>query len=319
MIYFNANRFIHHELKQDKNEVVCLNKQFRMASISDLKLLFIVNPKSGTAQVNFPALISSHFKDVQGQFEIYEIPKNCSSQKLKTVISKSKADRVIAVGGDGTLKMVAECLLGEKTPIGIIPAGSANGMAKELGIPIHPKEAIDLAVNGKPKTIHAITINGELCIHLADIGFNAYLVKKFDASPQRGMLGYARAAWTAIWNHRKMTVEIQLTDKTVRAQAAMVVIANATMYGTGVKINPDGKLDDDVFEVILVKKYSMMEILKIRFTNLALNPKNIESFQTRALNIQTRHKVHFQVDGEYQGKVSNISAEIKQNAIQIIA
>jgi diacylglycerol kinase (ATP) len=290
-----------------------------MTSISDLKILFIVNPKSGTAEVNFTELIKNHFKTRKTQFEIYELPKNCSIQKLKAAISKAAADRVIAVGGDGTLKMVAECLLGQKTPIGLIPAGSANGMAKELGIPVDPEEAIDLAVNGKPKTIHAVIINDELCIHLADIGFNAYVVKKFDALQQRGMLGYAKAAWTALWNHKKMNVEIQLKDKTVQAEAAMVVIANATMYGTGVKINPDGKLDDEVFEVILVKEYSVMEILKIRFTNLALNPKNIESFQTTALNISTKHKVHFQIDGEYRGKVNSISAQIKQKAIQIIA
>lgn len=290
-----------------------------MTSISDLKILFIVNPKSGTAQVNFTELISSQLKASKTKFEIYELPKDCSIKKLKATISKSAADRVIAVGGDGTLKMVAECLLGQETPIGIIPAGSANGMAKELGIPEDPEEAIALAIKGKPKTIHAVIINDELCIHLADIGFNAYLVKKFDALTQRGMLGYAKAAWTALWNHRKMTVEIQLKDKTVQAQAAMVVIANATMYGTGVKINPDGKLNDEVFEVILVKEYSVMEILKIRFTNLALNPKNIESFQTTALKIHTKHKVHFQIDGEYRGKINNISAQIKQKAIQIIA
>lgn len=290
-----------------------------MTSISDLKLLFIVNPKSGTAQVNFTELISAHFKGDKTPFEIFKLPKNCSIQKLKGVINKAAASRVIAVGGDGTLKMVATCLLGQKMPIGIIPAGSANGMAKELGIPTNPEEAIDLAINGKPKTIHAVIINEELCIHLADIGFNAYLVKRFDALPQRGMLGYAKAAWTALWNHRKMNVEIQLKDKTVQAKAAMVVIANATMYGTGVKINPNGKLDDDVFEVILVKEYSIMEILKIRFTNLALNPKNIESFQTTSLNIRTKHKVHFQIDGEYRGKVNSISAQIQQKAIQIIA
>lgn len=290
-----------------------------MTSISDLKILFIVNPKSGTAQVNFTELISSQLTASKTKFEIYELPKDCSIKKLKAAISKSAADRVIAVGGDGTLKMVAECLLGQETPIGIIPAGSANGMAKELGIPEDPEEAIALAIKGKPTTIHAVIINDELCIHLADIGFNAYLVKKFDALTQRGMLGYAKAAWTALWNHRKMTVEIQLKDKTVQAQAAMVVIANATMYGTGVKINPDGKLNDEVFEVILVKEYSVMEILKIRFTNLAFNPKNIESFQTTALKIHTKHKVHFQIDGEYRGKINNISAQIKQKAIQIIA
>ena len=132
------------------------------------------------------------------------------------------------------------------------------------------------------------------------------------------MLGYAKAAWKALWNHSKMEVEFKIKDKRIRSQAAMVVIANATMYGTGVKINPDGQLDDDLFEVILVKKYSVMEILKIRFTNLPFNPENIESFQTSNLDIKTRRKAHFQVDGEYMGKVNTVKAHIITDAINIL-
>jgi diacylglycerol kinase (ATP) len=285
---------------------------------SKLKLLFIVNPGSGVGEINFKELVTAYFADSHHHFELYELPKNCSLEKIKAIIHKSKADRVIAVGGDGTLKMVSECLLQTSTPIGIIPTGSANGMARELGIPLEINEALNVAVNGRPRKIHATMINGELCIHLADIGFNAYLVKKFDNISHRGMLGYAKAALTALWGHNKMHVEFKIEDQIIRSQAAMVVIANATMYGTGVKINPDGKLDDDLFEIILVKKYSVMEILKLRFTNLPFNPKNIESFQTKSLTIKTTHRVHFQVDGEYIGKVTSIKAHIIEDAINII-
>jgi len=161
-------------------------------------------------------------------------------------------------------------------------------------------------------------VNDELCIHLSDIGFNAYIIKKFDDLPQRGMWGYAKATWKALWSHHLMEVEFEIAGETIRSQAAMVVIANATMYGTGVKINPEGKLDDDVFEVILVKKYSVMEIIKIRLTNLPFNPEKIEIFATKNLQIKTKHKVHFQVDGEYMGKVNQVNARIIPAAISII-
>ncbi|WP_316810676.1 diacylglycerol/lipid kinase family protein [Pedobacter heparinus] len=286
---------------------------------SNLKLLFIVNPGSGKGEINFSEVIGTYCTDKQQDFELYELKKNCSLAKIKAVIEQSGAQRVIAVGGDGTLKMVAECVLETDMPIGLIPAGSANGMARELNIPENAEEALHIAINAKPKKIHAIVANGELCIHLADIGFNAYLVKKFDGLPHRGKLAYAKAAWMALWNHYKLDVEFKIKDQTIRSKAAMVVIANATMYGTGVKINPEGHLDDDFFEVILVKEYSVMEILKLRFTNLPFNPKNIESFQTTDLSIKTRHKAHFQVDGEYIGKLNNVKAHIIKDAINIIA
>lgn len=282
------------------------------------RILFIINPKSGNNQLNYITEIETFFKKENDDFEIYELTKSCSTTKIKSVIDKYKADRVIAVGGDGTLKLVAECLLETKTPIGIIPAGSANGMAKELGIPEEINDALKLAINGKAKTIHAVLVNNELCIHLADIGFNAYIIKKFNELPTRGMWTYAKAAWHAFRYHRKMDVEFIVGDKLVKQKAAMVVIANAKKYGTGFEINPDGKLDDDLFEVIIVKDYAVMEILKIWITKIPWNPKKIELFPTKQLKINTKHKVHFQVDGEYIGKVNYIKAEILPKAINVI-
>ncbi|MBB2150311.1 diacylglycerol/lipid kinase family protein [Pedobacter gandavensis] len=288
------------------------------AGNSSAKLLFIVNPGSGNHQINYSEAITLHFKAESQEIEIFELPKDCSLENLKQTIDQSKADRVIAVGGDGTLKLVAECLAGTNIPIGIIPAGSANGMAKELGIPLELEAALKVAASGQLKKIHAIKVNGEFCIHLADIGFNAYIIKRFDHLPQRGMIGYAKAAWQALWSHHKMEVDLEIKGKQIQTQAAMVVIANATSYGTGVKINPEGDLTDDLFEVILVKKYTVLEILKVKFTELPFNREKIELFHTKDLCIKTRHKVHFQVDGEYQGKVNQVEARILPAAITII-
>lgn len=282
------------------------------------KLLFIINPGSGSGDVDYKTEISSYFEKKKTAIDIYELPKDCNLDELKATIQKAEPDRVIAVGGDGTLKLVAECLLNTETPIGIIPAGSANGMAKELGIPLDLQEAIALTVSGKPKKIHAIMVNKELCIHLSDIGFNAYLVKKFDELPERGMQTYAKAAWHAFWNHRKMDVSFKANGRVIKEKAAMVALANATRYGTGLQINPDGKLDDDLFEVIIVKEYAVMEIIKIWISKLPWNPKKIESFQVSSLNITTKHKVHFQVDGEYLGKVDSVTAKIIPNALNVI-
>lgn len=294
------------------------NPKSTMKTTNKLKLLFVINPGSGAQDTDLSEIIKSHLADKPVDFEIYELPDDCSKEKIKKAIKEAKPDRVAAAGGDGTLKLVAECLLDTEIPIAIIPVGSANGMAKELNIPTDMTAALDIAINGFEKSIHAILVNGELCIHLADIGFNAYVVKKFDDLPQRGMKGYARAAWQALWSHHKMEVSFKIKGEEIRSQAAMVVLANATMYGTGVKINPEGNLEDEFFEVILVKEYAVMEILKIWLTKLPFNPDKIESFQTTSVSIKTKHKAHFQVDGEYMGKTNTIDAKILPASIRII-
>lgn len=283
-----------------------------------LRLLFVVNQGSGDKDTSLSEQIINFFSNSEIAIEIFELPRKCNVEQVTKAIEKIKADRVIAVGGDGTLKLVAECLLNTETPIGIIPTGSANGMAKELGIPLDIEEALEVVVNGMPKKIHATMVNQELCIHLSDIGFNAYLVKKFDELPTRGMLTYAKSAWHAFWNHRKMQVQFKVADRQIKTKAAMVVIANATKYGTGFNINPNGKLDDDVFEIILIKEYAVMEILKIWVSRLPWNPKKIESFQASEVQITTKYKAHFQVDGEYLGKTNKIEAKLLPNAINLI-
>jgi diacylglycerol kinase (ATP) len=306
-------------LKQTFNPLVCKNKEYCMdAKPSRLKFLFIINKGAGSGTVDYKEVIPEHFKSHPHEYELFELPDNIEVDDLKEKIKQAAPDRIIAIGGDGTLKLVAQCQLKSDTPIGIIPGGSANGMAKELGIPLDVNEALDTAINGTPKKIHVVMVNGELCIHLSDIGFNAYVIKKFDSLPERGMLAYGKAAWQAIWQHHKMEIYFRIDGKDVNCEAAMVVIANATMYGTGVKINPEGQLDDGVFEVILVKQYSVLEILKRKFTNMAFNPEKMELFKTDKLTIKSKHLAHFQVDGEYMGKVKTVSAHIIPDAIQII-
>ncbi|WP_316755715.1 diacylglycerol/lipid kinase family protein [Pedobacter aquatilis] len=283
-----------------------------------MKLLFIINPGSGSHSINLKEVISIHFEQKQIETDLFELPDDCSLDKIKAKISESNADKVIAVGGDGTLKLVAECLLNSEIPIGIIPAGSANGMAKELGIPTDITDALNLLETGEVKKIHVVKLNDEICIHLSDLGFNAYLVKRFDSLQERGMWGYAKATWHALWNHKRMDVELKLKNEIVKSRAAMVAIANATMYGSGLKINPDGKLDDKLFEIILVKDYSYLEILKIWITKLPFNPKKIEIFQTDEVKIFSKHKAHFQIDGEYIGKVNTVEAKILPAAISVI-
>lgn len=284
-----------------------------------MKLLFVINPGSGNNTVDFEKIIDLFFSrhpETTVKKYVLDSPINCDA--LKREIQREAPDRVVAVGGDGTLKLVAELLLDTNIPLGIIPAGSANGMARELNIPTDPEQALSLALTGTPQRIHLLKVNNELCIHLSDIGFNAYVVKTFAALPHRGMLGYIKAAWHVLWRHYRMKAVFSINNRTVEREAVMIVIANATSYGTGVTINPEGKLDDELFEVIIIKKISLAELFKMAFTKRPFNPKKTELFQTGSLLVKSRKKAHFQVDGEYLGKVNEVKASILPAAISVI-
>jgi len=289
-----------------------------MNETNNLKLLFIINPGSGNNGKDWHQVIQDYFKTLSHTIELFDFPNPCLPKKIKEKIKDYQPHRVIAVGGDGTIKLVAECLQKTDIPLAILPAGSANGMAKELAVPENAEKALDIAVNGITKKIHLIKINDELCIHLSDIGFNAFIVKEFEKKDKRGMWGYVKASWKVLWNNPLMQVEIETDKEALRIRAAMIVVANATKYGTGALINPEGKLDDDVFEVIVVKKISVKEIFKMVVSHTPYDPAKTEVFQTRSLRIQSKRKAHFQVDGEYLGKVNDVYATILPQALEVM-
>jgi diacylglycerol kinase family enzyme len=115
-----------------------------------------------------------------------------------------------------------------------------------------------------------------------------------------------------------MEITIKIDGKSVKIKAEMIVIANATKYGNGVVINPIGKLDDKFFEVIVIKQISFNEIFKMNSSKFSFNTEKTEIFQTNALSMKSHKKVHFQIDGEYLGKVKEVNATIVPDALRVI-
>lgn len=282
------------------------------------RLFFIVNPGSGNSAINWKDEIENYYSNSNYAIFIYELSKNCLLQELKAEIEKFDPAMVIAAGGDGTVKLAAEAILGQNICLAILPAGSANGMAKELNIPPQPAKALAVITEGTPQSIHLLKINGELCIHLSDSGFNAFLVKKFEEGSMRGQWAYVKAAWNVLWNHEKIYVDIVTNDKQEKHEAVMIVLANATRYGNGVVINPEGSLTDDLFEIVIVKKISLVEIFKMRFTGREFNKNKTAILQASSVTIQSKRKFHFQIDGEYRGKEHKLEASIVREKLQVM-
>lgn len=283
-----------------------------------LRLLFIINSGSGRNSTDWVEVITNYFVDLNHTIELHHFTKSCNKVTIKEKIKLFSPQQVVAVGGDGTIKLVAECLLGTNIALGILPAGSANGLAKELGISIEPAKALEILLNGYSKKIHLTNINDEICIHLSDIGLNAYAMKRFKSQNVRGMWGYFIASLNVLIQNPRMEISMKIDHKDIKINAEMIVIANGTSYGTGAIINPIGQLDDDLFEVIVVKEISFVELFKMFFSNLSYNLNKIEVFQTNALSMRSTKKVHFQVDGEYLGKIKTLNATLMPHALQII-
>ena len=289
-----------------------------MQSNDHQKLLFVINPRSGKKPLDWEKIIHDHFKKLPHQVIIFNLLGNNDAELLKQKINELSPDVVIAVGGDGTVKLVAENLLRSNTLLGIIPAGSANGMAKELAIPEAREKVFEILLEGHTKIIDLIRINNEWCMHLSDVGLNAQLVKYFQSSKKRGWWGYARSSLKVLWNRKLMRIQISSDTQSIVRHAFMVVIANARKYGTGATINPEGSVEDGFFEVVIVRRLSWAELLKMLISHKPFDPEKIEVIKTKRATLTCKRKYHFQVDGEYRGRVNLVEAKIETGQIRVI-
>lgn len=291
-----------------------------MLPVENNKILFVINPGSGdSAGTQWQDIIHKYFTGKDAEPDYFILPKKPDVKALKAYINNSLPSKVVAVGGDGTVAMLANITGGSTTPLGILPAGSANGMAKELKIPEDAEQALSIIERGVIKCCDAIKINDkDICIHISDIGLNAQLIKYFDEGKLRGKMGYMRVILKTLWFREKMQAIIQTKDLEVRRNAFMVLLANASQYGFGTVINPDGELDDGYFEVVIVRKLSVSTLLKMLIKPGPFNPHHIEIFPSTSVNISTLRPVHFQVDGEYKGKINKINAKVLKHYINLI-
>ena len=285
-----------------------------------MTFLFAINPVSGGKdKTNWEEGIRDFFTDTSHTMHQFLFDGKTDKETLRQQITEHKPDCVVAVGGDGTLKIVATALLDTNIILGVLPAGSANGMARELGIPPDVQGSLAVLLNGERKPMDVVMVNDDdPCLHLSDIGLNAQLVKHYEQNNLRGKAGYLRAAIRVLQKRRLLRVSITIGDECVQRVAFMVVLANARMYGSGAVINPNGSPFDGQFEVVIFRRLSFWEIPKLFWQFRPFNPKHIEIYSSTSVSIETQRRAYFQVDGEYRGRISTLKAIIKPGALTML-
>ncbi len=291
-----------------------------MEPSSNVDILFIVNPISGGKnKTKWEPIIRDYFKSLSEKIDFFILTGTDDGPSIKDRIRKSIPKKVVAVGGDGTVSLVAKQLLNCSIPMGILRGGSANGMATELNIPEDPKLQMEIIVKGNIRKCDVIEINDkDICLHLSDFGLNARIITYFDKSSFRGMWAYGRVFFKILLQRKLFDAHIVADNLDLMIHAYMIVIANATKYGTGAVINPDGKIDDGKFELVVVRKISITEFIKMFLSRKPYNPQKVEIFQTTQAEITIKKATHFQIDGEYKGKLNDVKATIIPSALNVI-
>lgn len=282
-------------------------------------ILLVVNPISGDLDKSDLLNTVQEFSDINNfELLVYETTGEKDFAAIQSLCDEYNPERIVVAGGDGTIKMVAEAVEKHDIVIGILPAGSANGLSVDLNLPTTLEENLEIAFLNHYIEMDMISINGKKSIHLSDIGINADLVKNYEESDLRGFWGYAMQAYTTLKDAEEpFLASITANNETVFHTARMIVIANSQKYGTGVTINPNGSVNDGKFELIILKSLDLLLLGKIITGNMPIDSDDIVIISTEKALIKTDRPINFQIDGEYCGEQNKLEIHILHKQMKI--
>lgn len=282
-------------------------------------ILLVVNPISGDVDKSELIDATTIFAGNENlNLVIYNTSGTSDIENIKALYNTYLPERIIVAGGDGTIKMVAEAMETHDVVIGILPAGSANGLAVDLNLPSTTEENLEIAFLNDYMEIDMISINGKKSIHLSDLGVNAELIKNYESGSIRGKWGYAlQTVSTLIDLDDPFIATITGDFPTIECEARMIVIANSQKYGTGVSINPNGVMDDGKFELVILKNMDLLVLGKIITGNMPVDNIDVEIISTNKAVVTTNIPVSFQIDGEYCGKETKLDIHILPKQMKV--
>lgn len=219
-------------------------------------ILAIVNPKAGTLR-NKSRLLNDFiaiFAKEKGQFlhvdfKLTQFPGHAT--ELARSAAQEGYGLCLAMGGDGTMNEVALGLLNSETPLGIIPLGSGNGLARHLGVSMDPKKAFRQLLAGYTISMDSGQINGRPFFLAAGIGFEGVVAHEFSKQKVRGFSQYIQSAAKAFWSYNPISIEWEIDKQRMSGEVFTMTFANGSQYGNNARIAYgssicDGKLNQAI-------------------------------------------------------------------------
>ena len=235
------------------------------------------------------------------------------------------AETVVVWGGDGTVNEVASQLVGRAAVLGIVPAGSGNGLARELGLGMHPARALRAALEGPVRRIDAGELGGRLFFNVAGVGFDARLAAAFNARVRRGAAGYAaaalREALREVLRYKPARYAVAADGVAAGSHPALLVaVANTRQYGNGAIIAPRARPDDGRLEIVVVPPIGLLRAswhLRRLFNGTLDGLPGVRMLRVQAGEIAAAGPLAFHVDGEVVRGESRLRIAVHPRALPV--
>lgn len=265
-----------------------------------MRFLFIVNPNSGSRRKRKIIKEIHKYLPIEDFKIIYwEDPQQNIGNTIKSNLLDF--DTVVAVGGDGTVNIVAQALINSKTTLAIIPCGSGNGLARYLGISLKIKKAIRGLHSGKIITIDTCSINNRRFISNCGVGFDAHVISYFTDSLIRGFWSYAQIILEKIWRYKPEEYELVIDQISIYRRALIIAFANSNQFGNNLFIAPEADIQDGIINISIIKPFPFYHFFGIvikLFSKSIHRSRYVETIQAKSATLIRSEPGILQYDGE---------------------
>ena len=265
------------------------------------RALLLINRHSRKGKENFAQTVEllNHW-----DFEIISVPlKKVEDIPFLLEKYRSSIDLVIVGGGDGTLNAVVDVLLETQLPLGIIPLGTANDLARTLGIPNSIAEACRIIAEGNLKYIDLGWVNNKYFFNVASLGLSVKITQKLSKGLKRrlGILAYAWTALQVLSKTRPFTAMIRVDGQNIKVKTLQIAVGNGRYYGGGMPIAHDAQIDDQRLDLYSLEIQHWWQIFPLLWT-LPRGQQGLLSWvrtlKGKEIQIQTRKPHSINTDGE---------------------
>lgn len=228
-------------------------------------------------------------------------------------------DFVVAVGGDGTVNEVAQGLIGTQLPMGIIPKGSGNGLARHLGIPVSVPLSLADLFDSNVVAMDTFTVNGKLSLNVSGIGFDGHIANLFGETVKRGLGGYVKITVSEFFQFKEFEAELRVGSETIKRNAFVMAIANSSQYGNNARIAPLASVCDGVLHVSILKKVPpyRLDFVYSFFTGKIHRSEYCEVIEAKNLTITTSKAMAYHVDGEPSGVADRFEIKLQPANLKV--
>ncbi len=265
------------------------------------RALLIINQRSRSGNTDLTTAIER--LERQGLTLVKAVATTPAAIGASILHHSNAIDRVILGGGDGTLNAAAPALVQTGLPLGILPMGTANDLARTLQIPTALEEASEIIIHGKRHVIDLGWVNGRYFFNVAHIGLGANVTHALSSGIKQrwGALSYARAVVNALRANRPFRVSIECDGFTLRTRAIQVAVGNGRHYGGGMTVMENAAIDDQQLDLYCLKATRwwqlLVAVLAVRTGRWQRQP-HVHVLRGREITIRTRRSLAVSADGE---------------------